>query len=114
MPDNYLCIVGRSRDLIISGGYNIYPKEIESYLDELDGVAESAVFGVPHTDLGEAVMAVIVPKPGFNLYTDEIIRSMNQKIARFKVPKRIELIDELPRNAMGKVQKNLLRQKYSD
>lgn len=113
VPDNYLCIVGRSRDLIISGGYNIYPKEIESYLDELSGVAESAVFGVPHTDLGEAVMAVIVPKPGFNLRADEIIRSMNQKIARFKVPKRIELVDELPRNAMGKVQKNLLRQQYS-
>jgi malonyl-CoA/methylmalonyl-CoA synthetase len=102
-------IVGRSKDLIISGGYNVYPAEIEGYLNEQPGVAESAVVGVPHPDFGEAVIAVVVRKDGAALDGAALIAAMKDKIAAFKVPKRVFIEPELPRNQMGKVQKNLLR-----
>ena len=111
IPDDYLCIVGRSKDLIITGGYNVYPKEIEDLVDDLPGVAESAVVGVPHKDFGEVVVAVVVPKSGASLDAQKIIAELKTKIANYKVPKRVEIVTELPRNAMGKVQKNLLREK---
>lgn len=110
--DGYVQIVGRSKDLIISGGYNIYPKELELLLDEEDGVLESAVIGVPHADFGEGVVAVLVPKPGAKLDEAVILESIKPKIARFKQPKRVVVLDELPRNTMGKVQKNVLRDSY--
>jgi malonyl-CoA/methylmalonyl-CoA synthetase len=110
--NGYLTIVGRSKDLIITGGYNVYPKEIESYLDDMDGVAESAVIGVPHRDFGEAVTAVVVRAPGAVLDEAAIVASLKGRIAAFKVPKRVFVVDELPRNAMGKVQKNELRKRY--
>ena len=113
VPDTYLCIVGRSKDLIISGGYNVYPKEIESFIDDMDGVDESAVIGVPHPDFGEAVMAIVVAKPGARLDSKAMIDVLKGQIANFKVPKRIEIVSDLPRNAMGKVQKNILRQQYT-
>ena len=113
VPKEYLCIVGRSKDLIISGGYNVYPKEIESFIDDMPGVDESAVIGVPHPDFGEAVLAVVVPKAGQKLNPDAMIADLKGKIANFKVPKRMIIVSELPRNAMGKVQKNVLRQTYS-
>ncbi|WP_151447718.1 malonate--CoA ligase [Lacisediminimonas profundi] len=111
--DGYLSIVGRSKDLIISGGYNVYPKEIESVIDEMDGVAESAVIGVPHPDFGEAVNAVVVLKPGATLSESDVIQSLKARIANFKVPKRVHFVPELPRNTMGKVQKNVLRDRYA-
>ena len=110
--DGYVSLVGRSKDLIISAGYNIYPKEIELMLDRIGGVFESAVIGVPHPDLGEAVVAVIVTESGISLNQDSIIDSLQNRIARFKHPKQIIFIDELPRNSMGKVQKNVLRESY--
>ncbi|MGV3652807.1 MAG: malonate--CoA ligase [Noviherbaspirillum sp.] len=109
----YLSIVGRSKDLIISGGYNVYPKEIESVIDGLDGVMESAVIGVPHPDFGEAVTAVVVPRAGAELSEDAMIAALKAGIANFKVPKRIVFIPELPRNTMGKVQKNVLRERFA-
>lgn len=112
-PDNYLTLVGRSKDLIISGGYNVYPKEIESYIDEMAGVAESAVIGLPHPDFGEAVGAVIVARPGATVDAAQVIAALKDRIANYKVPKRVWIVDELPRNAMGKVQKNLLRDRYA-
>ena len=112
--DGYLTIVGRSKDLIISGGYNVYPKEIELALDELPGVQESAVVGVPHPDFGEAVTAVVVARKGERPGEGELIAALKGRLANFKVPKRIYVVDELPRNAMGKVQKNVLRERYSD
>jgi malonyl-CoA/methylmalonyl-CoA synthetase len=99
--------------LIISGGYNVYPKEIESFIDDMNGVDESAVIGVPHPDFGEAVVAVVVSKPGAKLNSDAMIADLKSKIANFKVPKKIIIVSELPRNAMGKVQKNVLRQTYA-
>jgi malonyl-CoA/methylmalonyl-CoA synthetase len=105
----YLTIVGRSKDLIITGGYNVYPAEIEGYLNDMAGVAESAVIGVPHPDFGEAVVAVIVPKAGAALDADALVAALKSQIANFKVPKRAFVVADLPRNAMGKVQKNLLR-----
>ena len=105
----YLTIVGRSKDLIISGGFNVYPAEVEGTLNDLAGVAESAVIGVPHADFGEAVIAVVVARPGSAPDADALILALKAKIANFKVPKRVFVVDELPRNAMGKVQKNLLR-----
>ncbi len=112
-PDNYLTLVGRSKDLIISGGYNVYPKEVESYIDEMAGVAESAVIGLPHPDFGEAVAAVIVAKPGATVDAAQVIAALKDRIANYKVPKRVWIVDELPRNTMGKVQKNLLRDRYA-
>ena len=105
-------IVGRSKDLIISGGYNVYPAEIEGLINEMSGVAESAVIGVPHPDFGEAVAAVVVPKPGASLDGAGLIAALKGRIAHFKVPKQVFVVDDLPRNAMGKVQKNLLRQQH--
>ena len=113
--DGYLTIVGRSKDLIITGGYNVYPKEIELALDELPGVRESAVVGVPHPDFGEAVTAVVVARAGGSAPTEaQVIAALKSRLANFKVPKRVHFVDDLPRNAMGKVQKNLLREKFSD
>jgi malonyl-CoA/methylmalonyl-CoA synthetase len=105
-------IVGRSKDLIISGGYNVYPAEIEGYLNEQPGVAESAVIGVPHPDFGEAVIAVVIAKAGAALDASTLIASLKTKIAAFKVPKRVFIDSELPRNQMGKVQKSLLRERH--
>lgn len=109
--DGYLSIVGRSKDLIISGGYNIYPKEIELLLDEIPGVVESAVIGLPHKDFGEAVCAVLVCSRPIDVAA--LIEQLKTQIANFKVPKRIIVVSELPRNSMGKVQKNVLRQQCS-
>lgn len=110
--DGYLSIVGRSKDLIISGGYNVYPKEIESEIDAIDGVAESAVIGLPHADFGEAVNAVVVLRPDASLTEKNVIDALKSRIANFKVPKRVHFLKELPRNTMGKVQKNVLRDRY--
>ena len=107
--DGYVSIVGRGKDLIISGGFNVYPKEVELALDALPGVLESAVVGVPHPDFGEGVAAVIVPEPGAELDPDEIRTALSGTLAKFKQPKHLTLRDALPRNAMGKVQKNVLR-----
>ena len=108
--EGYLSIVGRSKDLIISGGYNVYPKEIESVIDEIPGVLESAVVGVPHPDFGEAVVAVVVMRDGAAIAEATMIDSLKTRIANFKVPKRVHFVPELPRNTMGKVQKNILRE----
>ena len=110
--EGYVTIVGRAKDLIISGGYNIYPKEIELVLDELPGVNESAVVGVPHPDFGEGVVAVLIAKPGATLDEKQIMAATSEKLAKFKQPKKIFILDELPRNTMGKVQKNILRETY--
>ena len=112
--DGYVAIVGRAKDLIICGGLNVYPKEVEQLLDDLEGVVESAVIGVPHEDFGEAVVAVIVPTADIKLNEQAIIDFCKGEIANFKVPKQVFFVDELPRNAMGKVQKNLLRDRYAD
>ena len=108
----YVTIVGRSKDLIISGGYNVYPAEIEGYINDMPGVAESAVIGVPHPDFGEVGVAVIIAKPGATVDPDRVIAELKAKLANFKIPKRCVMVDELPRNTMGKVQKNLLRDQY--
>ncbi|WP_323000217.1 malonyl-CoA synthase [Castellaniella sp.] len=113
IPDDYLSIVGRSKDLIITGGYNVYPKEIEMVLDAMPGVQESAVIGIPHADFGEAVVAVVVPRAGAAVDTDAMLVDLKAGLANFKVPKQIHVADALPRNAMGKVQKNVLRQQYA-
>ena len=108
----YVTIVGRSKDLIISGGYNVYPAEIEGYVNEMPGVAESAVVGVPHPDFGEVGVAIIIAKPGATVDPDRVIAELKAKLANFKIPKRCWVVEELPRNTMGKVQKNLLRERY--
>ena len=110
--DGFVSIVGRSKDLIISGGYNVYPAEIEGTINELPGVAESAVVGVPHPDFGEAVVAVVVPRAGASVDGAAIAAQLRTRIANFKLPKRVFVVPELPRNAMGKVQKNLLREQH--
>jgi malonyl-CoA/methylmalonyl-CoA synthetase len=110
-PDGYVAIVGRSKDLIISGGLNVYPKEVESVIDRLPGVVESAVVGVPDPDFGEAVVAVVVPEKGAAIDAAGVIAAARGQLAGFKVPKRVVLADALPRNSMGKVQKNLLRER---
>lgn len=112
--DGYLQIIGRDKDLIISGGYNIYPKEIEVLLDEQSGVEESAVVGVPHPDFGETVLAILVGKKSAEPDIESIKSKVNEKLARFKHPRKIIILDELPRNTMGKVQKNILRDTYKD
>jgi len=108
----YITIVGRSKDLIISGGYNVYPAEIEGYINDLPGVAESALVGVPHPDFGEVGVAVVIAKPGVTLQAHTIIASLKSKLANFKIPKQCFVVSELPRNTMGKVQKNLLREQH--
>jgi malonyl-CoA/methylmalonyl-CoA synthetase len=110
--DGYIHIVGRQKDLIISGGYNIYPKEIELLIDDLAGVVESAVIGVPHPDFGEAVVAVIVAQDGADITAQDILTGIKENLARFKHPKHIAFVKALPRNAMGKVQKKALREEY--
>ncbi|AXI54321.1 malonyl-CoA synthase [Sulfitobacter sp. JL08] len=112
--DGYIYIVGRDKDLIISGGYNIYPKEIEMVIDDQPGVQESAVIGVPHADFGEGVVAIVVPKRGASPDLDEITRSIKSELARFKHPQKLIVLPELPKNTMGKVQKNVLREDYKD
>jgi malonyl-CoA/methylmalonyl-CoA synthetase len=109
----YVRLVGRAKDLIITGGLNVYPKEIEERIDALEGVEESAVIGVPDPDFGEAVAAVVVVKPGHTLTEAAVIGALKGEIASFKVPKRVHFAGELPRNAMGKVQKALLRERFS-
>jgi len=111
--DGYLQIVGRNKDLIISGGYNIYPKEIELVLDDQPGVLESAVIGVPHADFGETVVGVLVAEPGQAPDLDAIRAALGASLARFKQPRHLEIVDALPRNTMGKVQKNILRDRYA-
>jgi malonyl-CoA/methylmalonyl-CoA synthetase len=108
----YLTIVGRSKDLVITGGYNVYPAEIEGFINEMPGVAESAVVGLPHPDFGEGVVAIVVPKPGNTVDGAAIVAALKGRIANFKIPKQVFVVDELPRNTMGKVQKNLLRQQH--
>ncbi|MDP3224839.1 MAG: malonyl-CoA synthase, partial [Rubrivivax sp.] len=103
-----------SKDLIISGGYNVYPAEIEGFINDMPGVAESAVIGVPHPDFGEAVVAVVVPKPDAAISGADIAAALKSQIANFKVPKLVDVVPDLPRNAMGKVQKNLLRDKHKN
>ena len=110
----YVSIVGRSKDLIISGGYNVYPAEIEACINEMAGVAESAVVGVPHPDFGEVGVAVVTTKPGAVVNPDAVVAALKARLANFKIPKRCFVVDELPRNTMGKVQKNLLRDQYKD
>ena len=107
-------IVGREKDLVISGGLNIYPKEIEEAIDALDGVSETAIIGVPHADLGEGLVAVICPKAGFEIKPEAMITTLKSRLAGFKVPRKIFTVDRLPRNAMGKVQKNVLREQFAD
>jgi malonyl-CoA/methylmalonyl-CoA synthetase len=108
----YVTIVGRSKDLIISGGYNVYPAEIEGYINDMKGVAESAVVGVPHPDFGEVGVAVVTLKPGASVQPEAVLAELKAKLANFKIPKRCFVVPELPRNTMGKVQKNLLRDQY--
>jgi malonyl-CoA/methylmalonyl-CoA synthetase len=110
--DGYISIVGRSKDLIISGGFNVYPAEVEALLDELPGVAESAVIGVPHPDFGEAVVAVLALKEGEPFEPETVQVSVADRLAKFKHPKKVHVLDVLPRNAMGKIQKNVLRDQY--
>ncbi len=111
--EGYVHIVGRAKDLVISGGYNVYPMEVEAELDALPGVVESAVVGIPHPDLGEGVTAVVVRAPGATLTEPEALAALTQCLARYKVPRRVLFVDELPRNAMGKVQKALLREAHA-
>ncbi len=108
----YVRIVGRGKDLIITGGYNVYPIEIEAEIDAIDGVVESAVIGLEHKDFGEGVAAVVVVSPGVGVTAASILAALDGRLARFKQPKRVFLVDSLPRNAMGKVQKNVLRDTY--
>ena len=108
----YITIVGRSKDLIISGGYNVYPAEIEGTINDMPGVSESAVIGVPHPDFGEVGVAVVIAKPGAKLDGDHIVSALKAQLANFKIPKRCFVVAELPRNTMGKVQKNLLREQH--
>ena len=110
--EGYVTIVGRSKDLIITGGYNVYPAEVEGFLNELPGVLESAVIGVPHPDFGEGVLAVVVPRAGASVDSAALVAALKNGIAGFKVPKQVFVVHELPRNTMGKVQKNLLREQH--
>ena len=110
--EGYVTIVGRGKDLIISGGYNIYPKELELVLDAQTGVLESAVIGIPHDDLGEVPLAVLVPEAGVQIDLEAVKAAVNEALARFKQPREYRVLDELPRNTMGKVQKVALREEF--
>lgn len=110
----YVHILGRGKDLVISGGFNVYPKEIESEIDAMPGVIESAVIGVPHADFGEGVTAVLVCNKGTQITEAAVLKALDGRLAKFKMPKRVFVVDELPRNTMGKVQKNVLRDTYKD
>jgi malonyl-CoA/methylmalonyl-CoA synthetase len=109
-----ITLVGRNKDMIISGGLNIYPIEIETCINEMPGVVESAVIGVPHEDFGEGVVAIVVAEEGAELSSEGIATELSERIAKFKQPKTIEFVKSLPRNTMGKVQKNVLRDQYND
>ena len=111
--DGYLWIVGRDKDLIISGGLNVYPAEVENELDAIAGIAESAVIGAPHVDFGEGVVAVVVRRVAENLTAAKIIEVLGERVAGFKLPKKIFFVNSLPRNTMGKVRKNVLRETYA-
>src|SRR5229473_5651409 len=111
--NGYVHILGRGKDLVISGGFNVYPKEIESEIDAMPGVIESAVIGVPHADFGEGVTAVVVCDRNARIDEASVLKALDGRLAKFKMPKRVIVVDELPRNAMGKVQKNILRDTYS-
>ena len=111
--DGYLHIIGRDKDLVITGGYNVYPKEIEALIDTLPGVAESAVIGLPHPEFGEGVTAVVVPHPDKDVDEQDMLAALSGQLARFKQPKAVLFVKELPRNVMGKVQKNELRDRYA-
>jgi len=110
----YVHILGRGKDLVISGGFNVYPKEVESEIDAMPGVVESAVIGVPHVDFGEGVTAVVVRNKGADVSEATVLKGLDGRLAKFKMPKRVFVVDELPRNTMGKVQKNILRDTYKD
>src|ERR1700736_6086857 len=110
----YVHILGRGKDLVISGGFNVYPKEIESEIDAMPGVIESAVIGVPHADFGEGVTAVLVCDKGAHVDEGSVLKALDGRLAKFKMPKRVIVVDDLPRNAMGKVQKNILRDTYGN
>jgi malonyl-CoA/methylmalonyl-CoA synthetase len=110
----YVHIVGRAKDLIISGGFNVYPKEVETEIDALPGVVESAVIGCPHPDFGEGVTAVVVAEAGASLTEASVLAALEQRLAKFKRPKRVIFVADLPRNTMGKVQKNVLREQNKD
>jgi malonyl-CoA/methylmalonyl-CoA synthetase len=113
-PQGYVHILGRAKDLIITGGLNVYPKEVEAEIDALPGIVESAVVGVPHEDFGEAIVAIVVRAQGAALDETAILAALEPRLAKFKLPKRVILVADLPRNAMGKVQKNILRETYRD
>jgi len=110
----YVSIVGRAKDLIITGGFNVYPAEVEALIDEIPGVAESAVIGVAHPDFGEGVVAVVASRPGAQLDEAAVRAPLGDKLAKFKQPKKVYVVDALPRNTMGKIQKNVLRRTYKD
>jgi malonyl-CoA/methylmalonyl-CoA synthetase len=110
----YVHIVGRGKDLIITGGFNVYPKEIEAEIDAIAGVFESAVIGIAHADFGEGVTAAVVRNPGATVTEAQVVAALADRLAKFKQPKRVIFVDDLPRNAMGKVQKNVLRETYKD
>jgi malonyl-CoA/methylmalonyl-CoA synthetase len=110
----YVTIVGRSKDLIISGGYNVYPAEIEGYINDMPGVAESALVGVPHPDFGEVGIAVVIAKSGASVDAAQIVAALKSKLANFKIPKHCYVVAELPRNTMGKVQKSVLREQHKN
>jgi len=112
-PDGYVRIVGRGKDLIITGGLNVYPSEVESLLDAIPGVEEAAVVGLPHEDFGEGVTAFLVTKPGAELTETGVLEALRDRLARFKQPKRVIFVKQLPRNTMGKVQKSALREEYA-
>ncbi len=111
--NGYVSIVGRAKDLVISGGYNVYPKEVEGQLDALEGVHESAVFGVPHPDFGEGVTAAVVREPRSSVTESDLLRALKASLAGYKIPKRLVFLEQLPRNTMGKVQKNILRDRFA-
>ena len=114
LDDDYLYLVGRAKDLVITGGLNVHPSEVEAVLEEVSGVSEAAVIGVPDDDFGEAVVAVLVPQSGTTVNEDELRQTLRTRLAGYKVPRRFIVVDELPRNAMGKVQKAVLRARYAD
>ncbi|MBR0665469.1 AMP-binding protein [Roseomonas hellenica] len=114
-PDGYLCVLGRGTELIITGGFNVYPKEVEASLNAMPGIAEAAVFGVPHPDFGEAVVAAIQLEPDAPPFSEAAVRLLlTGELARYKVPKRIQVVPEMPRNTLGKIRKTLLQQRFSD